>query len=1300
MEHAPKMDWTTDNPAESFKLFSQRIELYFKAKKVPTAEQTTHILLQVGEEGLRRYNSWTLTDDDEQTPAAILKRFREQLEPSENFRVARLKLMAFRQGPSESLDNFANKCKLQAIKCDFSTEETNERIIELIIANTTDADYQKNLLSQKKGLKLENAVQIGRTFEATACHVQQLQDMRLPSTHVHSLQTSRCKNCGRSHEPRKCPAYGSQCRSCGKENHWAKVCRSSATGSNQKQQSQRNQNTRGDQGRGAHHDSRRAVHDVQASTDVEDHFDMLSFNNVKISSITRRDEAFVQLNVKLTSRPGIHNLNLKVDTGAQGNTLPLRTFRQMFPDHLREDEMPTSEIADKAKSVRLTAYNGTTIPCHGIFSFPCKFRNSSWKEAQFHIVDVTGPAVMGLPTCEQLKVVTLHCSIDTERSEPISSTKDLMRRYPQQFDRIGDLPGEAKLVVDPDVPTHIDPPRKTPIALKDSIKNELDKMEESGVIKRVTDPTDWVSSLAYSHKKGGELRVCLDPRHLNKALKRPHHKTPTVEELTHKFQGAKVFSKLDAKSGYWSVQLHPDSQLLTTFQSPFGRYCFKRLPFGLSVSQDIFQLKMDQILEQVDGTVGIADDVAVYAKTNEEHDKIIHNLFKVAAENGLVFNSEKCTIKTDSITFFGMKYDTNGVHPDPEKVTDLHNMATPTNKKELQTFLGFIQFLAPFIPKLSEKSAVLRDLLKNDVPFIWESHHQASIEKIKEAISETSTLRYFDTSKTPTLQTDASIKGLGASLIQDQQPIAYASKSLSDAETRYACIERELMAVVFGVQRFHTYLFGRPFKVVTDHKPLVMILNKPLTSAPPRLQRMLLKLQGYNFVMEYQPGSTMALADTLSRLPSAKNLQEIDLDIRVSMVRFSSERTSRIRAATEDNATCRQLTSTIVTGWPDTLQEVPPAIRTFWHFRDELAIEDGLILKGQRLLIPESQREDIMEQLHYGHQGIEKTRLRARESVFWPGINKDIEQRTKSCPICQEHKPSQSPESLMPHEVPSRPWETLGTDLFRLHGYEYLLLTDYYSKYFIVRKLAGDATSNIVIRALKQMFSEHGIPSKLISDNGPQFSSDAFVTFAREWAFDHITSSPRYPRSNGMSERHVQTVKDALQKASQARTDPDLALLCLRTTPLSSSIPSPLEILTGRKARSNMPIKLNSLPNSIREELQDRQNVQKMYHDRHAKDLPVLQPGQQARVQDYQTGKWIPATVTGLRAEPRSYQLATQQGQMLRRNRVHIRDVPQAVEATPKPPQQEPLQQQLPSQAGATTTRSGRIVKAPQKLDL
>ena len=188
------------------------------------------------------------------------------------------------------------------------------------------------------------------------------------------------------------------------------------------------------------------------------------------------------------------------------------------------------------------------------------------------------------------------------------------------------------------------------------------------------------------------------PSHLNKALKGSHHNTPTVEEFTHKLQRERVFSKLDAKSGYCPVQLHPDSQLLTTFQSPFGRYCFQRLPFGLSVSQDIFPLKLDPILDQVEEAVGIANNVAVYAKTDEEHDQVLLNLLKFAGENGLVDNSDKCHIKVDSITSFAITYEANGVRPDNEKIADLQKMPVPTSKQELHTFLGFAQFIAPFIP--------------------------------------------------------------------------------------------------------------------------------------------------------------------------------------------------------------------------------------------------------------------------------------------------------------------------------------------------------------------------------------------------------------------------------------------------------------------------------------------------------------------------------------------------------------------------------------------------------------------------
>lgn len=227
------------------------------------------------------------------------------------------------------------------------------------------------------------------------------------------------------------------------------------------------------------------------------------------------------------------------------------------------DGFPQQEVTKPAHDIKLTAYSGTTIPCYGTWSFPCKFQQSRW--VKFHIVDAQGPGVIGLPSSESLKIMTLHCSITTDPDQgtttklvPITSVQDLMRTYPDQSDRIRSLPGEAKLVVDPNVQTHIDRQQKTSIALKDSIKQELDEMEESGVIRQVTEPTDWVLNLTYSHKKGGDLRVCLDPRHLNKALKRPHHRTPTVE-LTHKFSKAKVFSKLDAKSGFWSVQLHPES---------------------------------------------------------------------------------------------------------------------------------------------------------------------------------------------------------------------------------------------------------------------------------------------------------------------------------------------------------------------------------------------------------------------------------------------------------------------------------------------------------------------------------------------------------------------------------------------------------------------------------------------------------------------------------------------------------------------------------------------------------------------
>ena len=349
-------------------------------------------------------------------------------------------------------------------------------------------------------------------------------------------------------------------------------------------------------------------------------------------------------------------------------------------------------------NVKLTAYNDTKIPCIGKIDLVCSHNQSRWSTHTFYVVDVPGPAVAGLPTCEQLKLVTINAAAKpatkcqrksaTFSAIAVSSVQELKDRYPQQFDRIGNLKRRAKLHLIDNATPSIDAPRKCSVHVKEKLKAELQKMEEMGIIRRITHHTNWCSSLTTTVKSDGSFRVCQDPKRLNENLKRCPHKVPTLEEINPQLAKAKFFSKLDAKVGYWEITLDDESQELTTFRTVFGRWCFRKLPFGLSVSQDIFQQEMDRITEQVEGCVSIADDLIVFGTTEEEHDRNLMKLMEVAKCEGLAFNSSKCTIKKSSINFFGALYTANGIKPDPKKIEDLKAMPTPQNKDELERFMG------------------------------------------------------------------------------------------------------------------------------------------------------------------------------------------------------------------------------------------------------------------------------------------------------------------------------------------------------------------------------------------------------------------------------------------------------------------------------------------------------------------------------------------------------------------------------------------------------------------------------------
>ena len=847
-------------------------------------------------------------------------------------------------------------------------------------------------------------------------------------------------------------------------------------------------------------------------------------------------------------------------------------------------------------------------------------------------------------------------------SVKINSVEDLKALYPNSFDCIGDMKGEYDIKLDPNVHPVQHARRKVPLEYKEEIEAELMEMKRLGIITEQVEPTPWVSSLTYPKKANGKLRVCLDPKDLNRAIIRENHKAPTLEEISHQLARAKHFTKVDGNKAFFGLWLSLKSSLLTTFNTHLGRFRFLRVPFGLKMSQDIYQMRMDHITVLCPGVIAIHDDIFIYGETEEEHDMHLINLMNVAQKEGLVFNSAKCVVKGEKITFFGAVFSAKGMYLDPEKVQAIRELSAPTTKQELQTFLGCVNYLQCFVPHLSTHTDPLRQMLKKENIFAWDEGCNSSFQKVKALLVKAleKPLAYFDRNKPVTVQADASIKGLGAALLQDGHPIAFGSKSLTETEQRYANIERELLAIVYACEKFHTYLYGRPFVAESDHRPLEMISLKNLVAAPPRLQRMLLRLQQYDIAIKYKPGKEMTLADCLSRLPSKEDQHEIELDLRVDhlqLAAFSPSRISKLAQETEADPTLSTVMRLVINGFPEQRRHMPRITRQYWDFRDELSTFEGCLLKGERVVVPPSCRDGILADLHGHHAGVKKSKDLAKTTVYWPGMDADVEDYVKRCPKCIKET-SCHRETLRPHEVPPTAWYKLGADMFYLDGQKYLLIADYFSKYPFLFKINSENAKTIT-KCFDEVIAQEGKPAVLMTDNGPPFNSEAFAEFARSWDFKHITSSPHYHQSNGFIERMVQTVKKMLKKTKPGHVQK--ALLQLRSTPLGDGMPSPAEILHGRPAHGVLPSQASKPVDlqKVREILVKRQEQYKAHYDKRyrATDHRMLEEGEEVFYNKHgaENPTWLKGKIEQVLEDGRSYSVLTQSGRSLKRNRHHIK---------------------------------------------
>ena len=899
-------------------------------------------------------------------------------------------------------------------------------------------------------------------------------------------------------------------------------------------------------------------------------------------------------------------------------------------------------------------------------------------------------------------------------------------------------------------PSALTAARPVPYGWRDEIKDQLDDLQAKGIIEPVDYPTDWCHPMVPVSKRPSGVRLCVDFSRLNKYVKRPTYPVRTPQDAVASVApGSRWLTTLDAKMGYFQVPIDEKSRDLTCFITPWGRYRFRRAAMGLVSSSDVYLQRGDQALGDIPNTCKVVDDLLLYDKTYREHLAHVIAIVRRCDEWGITLNADKFRFAQQEVKYCGYKITPNGYTSDGEKIKAIADFPRPENITDLRSFMGLANQLGGLSSELAHAAQPLRDLLKTRHLWCWTTQHEVAFLRVKTVLSAPPVMAYFDPSLPTMLQTDAArTKGLGFALLQRHgeswKLVHCGSRFISDVESRYAVVELEMAACVWAVKKCRIYLAGLPrFDLVVDHRPLVPILNSKLLSEieNPRLQRMREKLSGYIFTASWQRGRDHSVPDALSRSPvsspaanedeaadesgsdplktavlAALRLQcESDGDVQLAPV--IDPGLERIRAAAERDADYRRLRDAILSGFAEHRHEMDPEIRPFWGVRHQLAIDDDMIVYGARLVIPTDLRRSVLERLHDSHQGVERTKRRARLSVYWPGIDRDITNIVSACAQCRQRAASHAREPMWQEDCePSRVFEVVSTDYFHAGGRTYLVYVDRLSGWPYVTVCPRTASADHLTRELRMLFSQTGVPSVLRSDGGPQFASGTLRRFLQRWEVRHEMSSPHYPQANGQAEATVKSVKKLILAASSnGRLDQDQldrGLLELRNTPRADGR-SPAQVVFGHPLRSGVPThhrafapEWQKAADACDAKAAEEKEKTVQRYDSSARPLSQLQIGNRVDLQDPATGRWDRVgTVVGI-GQRRTYLVKTASGRVLWRNRRYLRPyrplltVPAPGAAAPPPSaseQRPPAAAAEPDPAPAPR-RSNRARRSPKRL--
>lgn len=1077
--------------------------------------------------------------------AEVLIVLNNHFSPRPNEIVESYKFHTRNQKTNECMQEYIATLRKLSRFCNFSDLERTLR--DRLVCGVQDKNLQDNLL-KKSNLTYKTAVEMALESEARAKHLKLIQyvpSSEVPSTTMENTSEPMdinvvkeenkkilCYRCGGSHLYHKCKYIAVKCRLCNKIGHFARMCR-------QKESSVKNI----------------MEQEVKPANKLNGLF---SIND------NRNRVPPVSIKVYINRVP----MNFEIDSGSTYTIVSENQAQRIW-----NNKMP---VFGKCK-INLQTWTCNKVELLGSIQVLVEYKDFRGN-LDLLIAKGSGHSLLGRNWFQALgiKIDGINMITDNTVLKKLEKYKNVFTK------KLGVYKGpQVKVHIRDDAAPVFFRCRPVPFAIRDRVCEEIDRLVKNDIIEPIP-YSNWATPIVPVTKADGRIRLCGDYRlTVNSVTETDTYPQPTINEALSELAGGQIFTKLDLKEAYTQVSVCDETAHLLTITTPKGLYKVKRLPYGLKASPGIFQRLMSTTLAGIAGVSVLLDDILIAGANQSQHDDRLEEVLKRLLNVGLTLNIEKCSYSTDKVEFLGYVVDHQGIHPASKKVDAIYNAKPPKNIKELQAFLGLLNFYERFIPNKATILEPLHRLLDKGIKWKWEKKEEEAFYKARTALTCDKTLIHFDNKRSVTLTCDASEYGVGAVLshIMDdgtERPILMGSRTLNKHERLYAQIDKEAAAIMFGLEKFHQYVYGRHIDIYTDHKPLLGIFssNKAIPKVlSPRMMRWALKLNSYDYNLMYKSGDSIGNADALSRWPiETSNDNEIGID--ADSILLLSETPSAMQYSSKDIAEytskdhiMSKVKFWILHGWPDTIEN--EVAKVYWLKRNELSLCNDCIIWGNRVIIPPPLREYMLESLHETHDGIVISKGIARSYFWWPGLDHEIEAMVNRCEICQatRNMPQSTSHSWV---TPTNAWQRLHVDFAGpYHNKIFFIVVDAHSKWPEV-KLVSTTSSKCAINALRDIFSGQGLPEVIVSDNGTAFTSLEFKIFLKNNGIRHILTPPYTPSCNGQAERTVQTVKNKLQKSNATDYTVVLPRLLfgLRTTPNTVTGKTPAEVLNKRRFRT------------------------------------------------------------------------------------------------------------------------------------